>query len=162
LSTNNNKRDFLYTAAVKGDWRSANNICKENPRDAIWLLPITQQKMNALQVAVAAKQIAFVNELLNCMGPNELEFKNANRDTALHIIALSGNVKIAKKMVEKNNRLPMIRNNQNSLPLLIAAKHRHRDMVLYLYEVTEFEELKPDESLDFLSHVIFCNLYGTS
>jgi len=34
LSTINNIRESLYTAAIKGDWQSANNICKKNPRVA--------------------------------------------------------------------------------------------------------------------------------
>ncbi|KAE7996375.1 hypothetical protein FH972_001106 [Carpinus fangiana] len=115
--------------------------------------------MNVLQIAVAAKQTAFVQELLNCMSAKELEFENANGDTALAITALSGNVKIAKKMVEKNDKLPMIRNKQKYLPLLIAARHRHRDMVLNLYRVTNFEELTQDERVKLLSYVIFCDLY---
>jgi hypothetical protein len=100
------------------NWQSANSLYKEYPRAVIWELPpemharpfaftiwelpLTQQKMNALQVAVAAKQTAFVKELLKCMSAKELEFKNSNGDTALPIATLLGNVKIAKKMVKKN------------------------------------------------------------
>jgi hypothetical protein len=40
--------------------------------------------------------------------------------------------------------------------------HRQRDMVLYLYDVTTFEELTPDECIKLLLHVIFCDLYGMS
>ncbi|XP_059435921.1 ankyrin repeat-containing protein NPR4-like isoform X2 [Corylus avellana] len=150
-------RDSLYPAAAKGDWQSANDLNKKY--SDIWEIPITVQQMNALQVAVTTKQTAFVKELLNCMTAEQLEFINNNGDTALAITALSGNVEIAKKMVKMNNKLPMIRNKQELLPLLIAAMHREKDMVLYLYGVTKFEELTFDERIKLLLQVIFCDLY---
>jgi len=162
VSTNEKIRDSLYLAARKGGWRSANEIYKKYPNAAIWYLPITQQKMNVLQVAVAAKQTDFVKQLLNCMEAKELEFENANGDTALLITALSGNVKIAKKMVGKNKNLPGIRNKEEHLPLLTAAMHRHKDMVFYLYRVTDFEELTPEERIKLFLYLIFCDSYGMS
>jgi ankyrin repeat protein len=162
VSTNEKIRDSLYLAARKGDWRSANDIYKKYPNAAIWYLPITQQKMNVLQVAVAAKQTDFVKQLLNCMEAKELEFENANGDTALLITALSGNVKIAKKMVGKNKNLPGIRNKEEHLPLLTAAMHRHKDVVLYLYHVTDFEELTPEERIKLFLYLIFYDSYGMS
>jgi hypothetical protein len=149
-------------AARKGDWRSANAIHKKYPDAALWDLPITQQKMNALQVAIAAKQTVFVKQLLNCMTPNELEFKNNNGDTALLIAALSGNVKIAKKLVGMKIELTSIRNKQKHLPLLTAAMHRQKDMVLYLYGVTKFTELTPEERIKLFLYLIFCDSYGMS
>ena len=169
-----NIRNSLYRAALEGDWQSANSQYKEY-RDAakgelpqemdaptLWELPITQQKLNALQVAIAAKQANFVKKLLNCMTAKELEFKNDNGDTALAITALSGSVEIAKKIVEENNELLMDRNNQETLPLITAAMHRQRDMVSYLYSVTEFHRLNPDERIKLLVLVISCDLYGMS
>jgi ankyrin repeat protein len=136
--------------------------------------------MNALQVAIAAKQNAFVKELLNLkdIAAKQLEVENSNGDTALAITALSGNVEIAEKMVtiyEKmvtidenlpmiRNRqlLPMKRNMQELLPLFIAAMHKQRDMVSYLYSVTEFDQLKSEERIKLLLYVISCDLYGMS
>jgi len=108
LSTISNIRESIYTTTLKGNWQSANNVRKKNPRVVIWELPIANQKMNALQVVVATRQIAFVKELLNCMDANALGFQNANGDIAFLIDALSGNVKIARKMVDMNIELPRI------------------------------------------------------
>jgi hypothetical protein len=119
LSTISNIRDSIYTTTLKGNWQSANNVRKKNPRVVIWELPITNQKMNALQVVVVTRQIAFVKKLLNCMDANALGFQNAmdanalgfqkaNGDTAFLIDALSRNVKIARKMVDMNIELPRI------------------------------------------------------
>ena len=155
----------LYLAAKRGDWQKANGIYKiYHQNKDMWELPITlvQQRMNTLQVAVAVKQTTFVKEVLGCMTGKQLEFRTNNGDTALIINALSGNVEIAKKMVGMNTNLPMIRNNQGSLPLLTAAMHRQRDMVVYLYSVTEFDQLKDDERIKLLLDVISCDLFGMS
>ena len=128
------------------------------------ILPITQERMNTLQVAIAikAKYTTLVKELLKSMTPEQLAFKNNNGDTALAIAALSGDVKTAMEIVKKNNELPMIRNMEGILPLLTAATHKHRDMVVYLYSVTEFKKLDFAERIKLLLCTISWDMYGTA
>ncbi|XP_059438832.1 uncharacterized protein LOC132171518 [Corylus avellana] len=150
----------LYRAALKNDWEGA-SIVFDNYGEGAAMLPISQERMNTLQVAIAvtAKYTTLVGKLLDYMNPKELEFKNSNGDTALSIAALSGNVKLAKEMVTKNNKLPMIRNNKGILPLLTAAMHKHRDMVLYLYSVTDFDQLTSAERIQLLLCTISWDMY---
>lgn len=151
----------LYRAALKNDWEGA-SIVFEAYGEGAAILPISQERMNTLQVAIAvtAKYTTLVQQLLNCMTREQLEFTNSNGDTALAIATLSGNVKLAKEMVTKNNNLPMIRNNKGILPLLTAAMHKHRDMVLYIYSVTDFDQLTSAESIQLLLCTISWDMYG--
>jgi hypothetical protein len=72
-------KDSLYPAALKGDWQSANELHKKNPNANIWERPITQQKMNALQVAVAAKKTTFVKKVLKCMTEKGVRIQKCQR-----------------------------------------------------------------------------------
>jgi hypothetical protein len=155
-------RNSLYRAARKNDWEGASIVFEAYPQAAI--LPISQEEMNALQVAIAftEKYTTFVERLLERMTLEELAFKNRNGDTALTIAAHSGNVKIAMEIVKRNDILPMTRNEKEILPLLTAATHKHRDMMLYLYSVTNFNRLTPAERIQLLLCTISLDMYGMS
>ncbi|XP_075673454.1 uncharacterized protein LOC142642898 [Castanea sativa] len=62
-------------------------------------------------------------------------------------------------MVKKNNRLPLIRSSEERTPLHIAAKLGSRDMTSYLYSVTPFEGLPPDERMEILMATITNDMY---
>lgn len=152
--------NFLYRAALKGDWQLVKNIFQKY--QGVATVPLSNQGMNALQVAVGASQTSFIKELLDCMTPKQLEFQNHNGDTALALVAILGNVKIAEKMVKKNDKLPMIQNISKCLPLHIAAIFRRRDMVLFLFSVTELDKLTSHDLLQLLIPTISGDMYGMS
>ena len=116
----------------------------------------------ALHIAAAAKRTAFVKELVQRMTEEDLALQNKDGNTAICFAAASGIVEIAKVMVEKNKRLPMIRGKQGKTPLYMAALFGHREMVSYLYSVTTFGSLSREEKISLLLVTISADLYGTT
>ena len=94
------------------------------------------------------------------MTEEDLALQNKDGNTAICFAAATGIVEIAKVMVDKNKKLPMIRGNQGKTPLYMAALFGHRDMVSYLYEVTDFESLTHEERISLLLGTISADLYG--
>ena len=67
---------------------------------------------------------------------------------------------IAKELVEKNNRLPLIRSSEGRTPLCIAVLFGHRDMASYLCTVTSFEGLSHNEHTEILVATVTYDMYG--
>ncbi|KAM7266079.1 hypothetical protein ACFE04_019478 [Oxalis oulophora] len=65
------------------------------------------------------------------MSHAQLSLQNSDGDTALSIAAIVGNLRAAKKIVEKHS-LTGTANYAGRVPLLEAARHGHKDMVIYL------------------------------
>ena len=152
----------LYRAACKGNWQEVKVELDVFPyfiRD-----PITEGGDTTLHIAAAANQPNFVKELLKLMEVKDLELKNKYGQTALYLAAASGNVIIAKEMVERNDKLTLIRceGEMKCTPLYIAALLGRREMVSYLFSVTPFECLSPDERIELLVATISYNLFGKS
>ncbi|XP_050261991.1 ankyrin repeat-containing protein At5g02620-like isoform X6 [Quercus robur] len=147
----------LYEAAIKGDWKTAKGVINED-RDVV-RAGITRKRETALHIAAAAKRTAFVKELVQHMNKEDLALKNKDENTAICFAAASGIVEIAMLMVEKNKDLPLIRGNQGKTPLYMAALFGHRDMVSYLYGVTDFESLTHQERISLLLGTISADLY---
>ncbi|KAM7257219.1 hypothetical protein ACFE04_012960 [Oxalis oulophora] len=62
----------------------------------------------------------------------QLSLQNSDGDTALSIAAIVGNLRAAKEIVQKHESLTITANNAERIPLLEAARHGHKDMILYL------------------------------
>ena len=149
----------LYRAALEGNWDKAKRVVEEYPeaiRDSI------TETRDVLHIAFASKHTSFVKEVVRFLTDEDLERINVNGDTALCFAAKLGTVKIAKEMVKKNNRLPLIRSSEERSPLHIAAKLGSRDMTSYLCDVTPFEGLSPDERIEILMATITNDMYGMS
>ena len=149
----------LYRAALEGNWDKAKRVVEEYPeaiRDSI------TETRDVLHIAFASKHTSFVKEVVRFLTDKDLERTNENGDTALCVAAKLGTVKIAKEMVKKNNRLPLIRSSEERSPLHIAAKLGSRDMTSYLCDVTPFEGLSPDERIEILMATITNDMYGMS
>nr|XP_023881971.1 ankyrin repeat-containing protein At5g02620-like [Quercus suber]XP_023881972.1 ankyrin repeat-containing protein At5g02620-like [Quercus suber] len=147
----------LYEAAIKGDWKAAKDVINKD-RDVV-RAGITRKRETALHIAAAAKRTAFVKELVKHMNEEDLALKNKDENTAICFAAASGIVEIAKVMVKKNTNLTLIRGNQGKTPLYMAALFGHRDMVSYLYDVTDFESLTHEERISLLLGTISADLY---
>ncbi|KAF3954128.1 hypothetical protein CMV_020489 [Castanea mollissima] len=147
----------LYEAAIKGDWKAAKDVIDKD--HGVVRAGITRKRETALHIAAAAKRTAFVKELVEHMEEEDLALKNKDENTAICFAAASGIVEIAEVMVKKNKNLTLIRGNQGKTPLYMAALFGHRDMVSYLYDVTDFESLTPEERISLLLGTISADLY---
>ncbi|KAM4098052.1 hypothetical protein ACJW30_07G047500 [Castanea mollissima] len=147
----------IYQAAIKGEWKAAKVFIDQDP--CLVRAAITRRRETALHIAAAAKRTAFVKELVEHMNEDDLALKNKDENTAICFAAASGIVEIAKVMVKKNKNLTLIRGNQGRTPLYMAALFGHRDMVSYLYDVTDFESLTPEERISLLIGTISIDLY---
>ncbi|KAJ0450035.1 putative ankyrin repeat-containing domain-containing protein [Helianthus annuus] len=82
--------------------------------------------------------VDFVTNLVKRMNPRDLQFQNRKGNTALCLAAASGNIGIAKILVERNRDLLDIPGHHGTmLPLYIASLYRKHDMVRYLYGISD-------------------------
>lgn len=114
-------------AALKGDWKSVMGM-------EVIQRPISRKKETTLHIAVAANQEDFVKNLVNKLNKEDLTVQNIAENTALTYAAATGNMNIAKVMLEKNEELP---NLGRVKPLYMAALSGHSQMVQFLYPKTD-------------------------
>ncbi|KAL7210853.1 hypothetical protein ACSBR2_013847 [Camellia fascicularis] len=150
----------LYQAALKGDWKAANGVIEIFP--TVIRSSITKGWETALHIAAAAKRIHFVEELVGLMNPEDLELQNSNGNTALCFAAAAGTVRNAEVMINKNERLPMIRGSQGMTPLYMAALLGHSEMVWYLYQKTKSEDLSDEDRIGILNTCVSTDLYDVA
>ncbi|KAL4614493.1 hypothetical protein ACB092_07G058100 [Castanea dentata] len=148
---------MLYQAAKNGNWRVAKDILRIHQRTIRH--SITESRESVLHIAFASKHIAFIKEVVRILTDEDLERTNIDGDTGLCFAAKLGIVTIAKEMVKKNNRLPLIRSSEGRTPLCIAVLFGHRDMASYLYTVTSFEGLSFNEYKEILVATITHDMY---
>ena len=148
----------LYQAAKKCNWHKAKDILRENKKTIG--RSITESRESVLHIAFASKHTAFIKEVVRILTGEDLEQRNIDGDTALCFAAKLGVVTIAEELVEKNNRLPLIRSSEGRTPLCIAVLFGHRDMASYLCTVTSFEGLSPNEHTEILVATVTYDMYG--
>ncbi|PWA84042.1 Ankyrin repeat-containing protein [Artemisia annua] len=129
----------------KGEWDVALGILEraDQGQDYSYLLrySITDNCETALHVAASAQNTSFVRNLVDKMKIENLRYyQNLNGNTALCLAAMTGNVEIAKIMVDSDRDLLTICNKNHVIPLYIAALYGKRDMVTYLYNETNRDE----------------------
>ncbi|KAK3038015.1 hypothetical protein RJ639_029966 [Escallonia herrerae] len=152
----------LHKAALAGDWDTTSTIIEKEP-DAVRAI-VTGFKETALMVAVRAKKRnAFVKKLLEKMLLPDVALTEMTGSTALHIAAVVGNIEAARLLVEKDPKLPKVRDGYKTLPIHRAADYGRRELVRYLFTVTEDNpEQNPFEGESggkFLRSLIWSGLY---
>nr|GLL29063.1 ankyrin repeat-containing protein NPR4-like isoform X2 [Ipomoea trifida] len=150
----------LYQAALKGDWEKANEFISQHP-DAV-TAKISKGWETALHIAAGANHIHFVEELVEIMDPMDLALRNKHDNTALCFAAASGITRIAETMVTKNTDLPVVRGSKGVTPLHMAALLGHREMVWYLYSVTDSRCLSKEDYVGLLIATINSDLLDVS
>ncbi|XP_059657293.1 ankyrin repeat-containing protein At5g02620-like isoform X1 [Cornus florida] len=150
----------LYQAALTGDWDKANEFIRSHPYAPA--ARITKRGDTALHIAAGAKQTKFVEELVKLMDPKDLEMQNCFDNTALCFAAASGIKKIAEVMVKKNKNLPAVRGSNGVTALHMAALFGYRDMVRFLYSVTDDKDLTKEDYIGLLLATIRSDLYDVS
>ncbi|KAE9465754.1 hypothetical protein C3L33_02338, partial [Rhododendron williamsianum] len=135
----------LHKAAIKGDWDKFKGII-ESERDAV-RTPNSPFSQTVLTVAIwSAGRNRFVRELLKKMTPQDLkDLVDSQGATALHCAAAANNMEGAKMVVNKSPDLPNVIDGMGGRPIHHAAYCGHREMVLYLKEVTSEDILLADD-----------------
>ena len=95
---------------------------------------LQKKKPRTLHIAAAASQEEFVKNLVKNIKSDDPKAETTNGSTALSYAAATGNVNIAKAIVEKNNDLPNLPSSGEK-PLYMAALFGHSHMVDYLSEL---------------------------
>ncbi|KAL2229150.1 UNVERIFIED_CONTAM: hypothetical protein Sindi_1894700 [Sesamum indicum] len=134
---------LLYKALNQGNWETVETIVMQQP--AAITARLTPFAETPLLVAVKAGQgLPFIRKLLHFMQPEALALTDYFGNTALHAVAVLGNIQAARLFVEQNRNLLNIWNIDGCLPIHLAAMRGHREMTLYLFSVTrEDKNLEP-------------------
>ncbi|WCJ28758.1 Ankyrin repeat family protein [Euphorbia peplus] len=146
----------LYIAALKGDWKTAKVYLRWNPHAV--RATITRGHETVLHVAVGSNHPLFVKKLVKRMTPDDLALQNKVGNTALCFAAISGITEIAEVLVNKNKSLPLVRGSKGATPLYMAALLGRREMVWYLYSVTDDQDLSGEDRTGLLVAAITSNL----
>ncbi|XP_014519496.1 uncharacterized protein LOC106776531 [Vigna radiata var. radiata] len=129
----------LYRYVESDEWNDAKAIINN---DDTAIFSISSTGRTVLHVAVMAGHVHIVKNLVK-LGKEKLVQMQDNFDyTALSLAAeLTGNVEIAKCMVEKKGgkKLLTIKTKDGEIPVLLSAAKGYKEMTRYLYSQTELE-----------------------
>ncbi|GKB65577.1 ankyrin repeat-containing protein, partial [Tanacetum coccineum] len=140
---NSPRNKNLYEATVNGHWWKAKAILNEH-KDAA-TEPITENGNTMLHLAVGMSQNYFVEKLLHFIQDRkDLEKKNSNGRTALHIAAIVGNKHAAQLLVDKRKELLEIRDYKALLPLNSAYNNMKLNTYVYLLKATKTIQQSPN------------------
>ncbi|KAK6233531.1 hypothetical protein QUC31_005937 [Theobroma cacao] len=126
----------LYRATLNGDREKLQQILNPYGRTLL-CSSITGARETALHVAVEARQVAVVKELVGRMESGDLELQDGRGNTAFCVAAATGSVNIAKILMDENADLAFIRGAENRTPLYIAAVCGYPEMLRFLYKKFE-------------------------
>ena len=129
---------------MNGDWNSVEGTPNFQRK-------ITNKGETALHVAAGANHEDRVKNLVKKF---DLTAVNDIGNTALTYAAATGNVNIAKAMLEENSSLG------RKKPLFMAASLGHSKMVEYLYERNEVQGWDENERVELFITCVEGNLYG--
>ncbi|PRQ54698.1 putative ankyrin repeat-containing domain, PGG domain-containing protein [Rosa chinensis] len=128
----------MYRAALKGDWEEAEETI--NKDESIVRCGISLGSYTALHVAVGARQVQFVEKLVEKMQPKDLRLQDETSNTAFCLAAAAGSLEIAKIMIRKDPDLPGLLGSKGRTPLYFAALFGHQKMAACLYSLASKEE----------------------
>ncbi|KAK9062927.1 hypothetical protein SSX86_020117 [Deinandra increscens subsp. villosa] len=133
-------RERLYEAAIEGCWWKAKSLLKTNKNAAT--KPITRDGNTILHIAVEMGHNHFVEKLLQFLTDGrDIETKNYEGQTALHIAALVSNEYAAQLLVQKRSRLLEIRDSGQDSPLDTALHESNFNISAYLLKTTPTSDL---------------------
>ncbi|MED6107473.1 hypothetical protein PIB30_014324, partial [Stylosanthes scabra] len=150
----------LFRAAISGDWVKASSYNQTHPN---WMrIPLSDDGDTALHMAVSMEQTNFVEKLIKLMSVEDMEILKVNGNTAFSMAAISGNVEIAKLLLQKNPRLAWIKGHKNMLPIELASSANQPLMVSFLFERT-YDEMHLHVSFQDIVRLFFlaltCSIY---
>ena len=119
---------------------------------------INKKRETTLHIAAAANQENFVKNLVNVTSSDDLKAVNIVGNTALTYAAATGNVNIAKVMLDKNQDLEKLCSGVR--PLFMAAVLRHSQMVQFLYSWRKVSQWCGNEQDELFITCVKGDLYG--
>ncbi|XP_047160127.1 uncharacterized protein LOC124830457 [Vigna umbellata] len=142
----------LYKYGMKGDWAAAKLILVNN--DRLKHAAITKGWSTLLHVAAGANHSHFVEELLRMLDNEHVSLQDIKGNTAFCFAASSGNMSIAKLLIEKSPHLPTVRGGGGYLPIQFAVMQGKCEMTWFLYSEIHREEFEePDRKSLFFSSI---------
>ena len=144
----------LFQSAVKGDWDEVVKLCEKE--DYAFNVQITRSEDTIFHLTAYNKLEEIFERLLKLLARGHdhdltrgsLELKNVNEDTALHIAASVGSVRMCTSIIitAKSTELLSCRNKDGETPLFSAVLHGHKDVFLYLHSICG-----PEDGYDYCS-----------
>ncbi|KAJ9559404.1 hypothetical protein OSB04_014018 [Centaurea solstitialis] len=124
----------LFHASIIGDQEEVEKILAVNSefKDLLGYC-ITIDKATTLQIGVFSQSTKLVLYLVQRMTLQQLALQTVDGQTALHYVAMPGNVDMARAMVERCPQLLRIREKDDWLPIYMAAVRGKHNMVAYFY-----------------------------
>jgi len=126
---------------------------------------LTARGVTALHVAVCMAKTTFVEKLVKyCANTLDLEIRMADGNTAFCLAAITGNVKIAEILLDKNGRLLWIGGQKDMLPIQLASSAGHIQLTKFLFQKTSEDQhnnLPFQEIVKLLFFTITNNIYST-
>ena len=119
---------------------------------------ITKKLETTLHMAALANQEDFVKNLLKKMNSDDLKAKNRVGNNALSYAATTGNVNIAKAMLEKNTNLANL--GSGMTPLETTVFFENSQMVEYLSTLTRIKEWDTTKQVKLFVTYVTVGMYG--
>ncbi|MFS7952992.1 putative ankyrin repeat-containing domain-containing protein [Helianthus anomalus] len=151
----------LYNAIEDDDIKEVNKILKKDPKATT--ARVSSHGDTTLHIAILSGKIDIALDLVKMMPPEGLEISNDFGATPLSLAAITEKIKLAKAMVEKNDKLVTIKKgntDQNSLPVIVASMYGRKRMVHYLYYKTPKNLLDGSDGVLLLNNLITAEFYG--
>ncbi|GMN68023.1 hypothetical protein TIFTF001_037082, partial [Ficus carica] len=120
-------------------WDEVLKIYNKSPE--VQKAKITKSEDTTLHTTVSVGQTEIALELVEKSQEDTLELANAKGNTALHIAAALGDLRVCESMISKNRGLITFRNLKGETPLFLAPLHAKREAFLYLYSLNKEDYL---------------------
>jgi ankyrin repeat protein len=136
----------LYKALQSGELYAAREFFMLRPNAVNAKITVLGQ--TALHVAVVARHLHIVEELVELMWEKTLEIEDDKGNTALFEALLIGNYSMAKCMLDKNKNLVHIGEKSKILPVVTAIQYGYTQLARELYHLTPLEDLMPEKGVN--------------
>lgn len=131
----------FFQSAVKVDWDEVFELYKKEHID--FNDRITRSEDTIFHLAAYNKlEVIFERLVILLVGGDDLtrsslELVNMNKDTALHIAASVGSLRMCRSIIDtaELTKLLSCRNKDDETPLFSAVLHGHKDVFLYLHSI---------------------------
>ncbi|XP_030957565.1 uncharacterized protein LOC115979649 isoform X2 [Quercus lobata] len=168
----------LFQSAVKGEWDEVVKLCEKEHN--AFNVQITRSEDTIFHLAAYNKLEEEFERLLNLLGGvEEIEFEidiarsslglvNMNKDTALHIAASVGSMRMCTRIIDtaKSTELLGYRNKDGETPLFSAVLHGHKDVFLYFHSICGpeigYDYCKKEDGENILHYAITEEYYDLS